>query len=745
MERKLGRRGRLEGADVSKHTWRFARIGGFDQVELTTGEDLLHLGELDQKLWVALACPVKHIEFDERTLDLIDTDRDGRVRARELIAAAEWAGKMLTDPEVLAKSSGTLALDAIDDEHEDGKNVLASAKAVLASIDKADADSISVGDTANAIDAFNRRTFNGDGVVTADAAADDRGQKLVADVLACTVPATDKSGKPGITTETVSAFFDEIAAHAAWLAAGEADPLARPFPGAAEAWTAVSAVRAKADDFFARTKVAAFDARSIDAVNGEQAEYAAIAAKDLDATATEMRHFPLARVSPDGALPLDRGTNPAWRAELAALRDKAIVPALGPRSVLTEADWHSLLAKLEGYGAWYAQKRGASVEALGAERVKELATSSGRADLEALFAKEAEAAPLAHAIESVERLVRYCRDLLKLANNFVSFRDFYSRKEPATFQVGTLYVDQRACELCISVADAPKHATMAPLASAYLLYCDLKNAKGETRSIAAAMTNGDVDNLMVGRNGVFYDRKGLDWDATVTRLVENPISIRQAFWAPYKKVLRLIEETVAKRAAEAEAHATKGLESTATGGEDEKEGPKIDIGTVAALGVAVGGITAALGALFAALFGLGLWMPLGFLGVMLAISGPSMAIAWLKLRKRNLGPLLDANGWAINAQAKLNIPFGASLTKVAAIPAGAERSLVDPFEEKHRPWGLYVFLLAVLVLAGGWYVGKLDRVLPKRARSTTVLGTNAPAHVPPPPVPSGSAAPAPKK
>jgi hypothetical protein len=274
---------------------------------------------------------------------------------------------------------------------------------------------------------------------------------------------------------------------------------------------------------------------------------------------------------------------------------------------------------------------------------------------------------------------------------------------------------------------------MAPLAHTYLVYCDLKNAKGDTMTIAAAMTNGDVDNLMAGRNGVFYDRAGKDWDATVTKIVDNPISVRQAFWSPYKKALRMIEETIAKRAAAADTDVNtkvgKAVEAGADG-EPAKEESKIDVGTVAALGVAVGGITAALGAMMAALFGLGLWMPLGLLGLMLAISGPAMAIAWLKLRKRNLGPLLDANGWAVNAQAKLNVPFGTSLTKVAVIPSGSTRSMRDPFAEKARPWGLYLFIAATLLVATGWYLGKLDRLLPKAARSTTVLGANAPASVP---------------
>jgi hypothetical protein len=65
----------------------------------------------------------------------------------------------------------------------------------------------------------------------------------------------------------------------------------------------------------------------------------------------------------------------------------------------------------------------------------------------------------------------------------------------------------------------------------------------------AAFTAGDVDFLFVGRNGVFYDRAGNDWDATIVKLIDNPTSIGQAFFSPYKKFVRMIEEQVAKHAA----------------------------------------------------------------------------------------------------------------------------------------------------------------------------------------------------
>ena len=51
------------------HTWRFFRAGGFEQVHFASGADLANLDQLDQKLWAALSCPTRGVEFDTKTLD----------------------------------------------------------------------------------------------------------------------------------------------------------------------------------------------------------------------------------------------------------------------------------------------------------------------------------------------------------------------------------------------------------------------------------------------------------------------------------------------------------------------------------------------------------------------------------------------------------------------------------------------------------------------------------------------------
>jgi hypothetical protein len=736
-----------KSAKSSTYRWTFFRAGGFDQVKLESGEDLLHIGELDQKLWVALACPTTGLEIDARTLGLIDNDRDGRVRPNELIAAVLFAGRNLKNPDDLLKGETSLPLASIQDATAEGKALLASARQILGNIGKKDATSLSIEDVSDKTRIFADTPFNGDGVIT-ELSADGEVRALIADIIACEGGVADLSGKPGVDAAQIAAFFADARAHSAWWAKAEADKGIWPLGDekTAAAVSAILAIRAKVDDFFARVRVAAFDSRALPALNRQQDDYLAIAAKDMSLTAAELAAFPLAQIvagKPEQALPLSASDaiNPAHADALAALARDAVTPLLGERNALTENEWRALLDKIAPYLAWQAAKEGVKVEKLGRERIAQIlaapSETAGEAKLLALVAQDKSLEAETASIEKVECLVRYYKDLALLCTNFVNFKDFYDGNEPAIFQCGTLFLDQRECRLCMRVEDAAKHATMAGLAGAYLAYVECtRKSSGEKMLVVAAFTAGDGDNLMVGRNGIFYDRKGRDFDATITKIVDNPISIRQAFWSPYKKFVRYLEEQVTKRAAAAEAEAQTKLETTAvTAVNVDKTKPpatpkKLDVGTVAALGVAFG----AIGTFFTALVGyaagvfkLGLLPTLfAVAGVILLISMPSVIMAYIKLRKRNLGPILDANGWAVNAKAKINVPFGATLSSVAKLPAGSRRTSGDRYAEKAFPWKSLALLFLLLYGAYRYYTGSLDKVLPRAAKSTTVLGKWSP-------------------
>jgi hypothetical protein len=704
---------------ATQHVFKFFRTGGLDQVLLETTEDLLALNQLDQKLWVALSCPVKGLEIDEKTLALIDADADGFIHVREVIAAVDWAATHLKKPADLLTPAAALPLAAINDGTAEGKTILSSARLILSSLGKKDADAISVEDTSDTAKILSAKAPNGDGVITLRATTDADTQALIKDIISTTGGVPDGAGGEGVNAAKVEAFFAAVDAYLKWIDATASKHVPELGDATGTACVALRAVRPKVEDFFARCRMAAFDSRSTAALNRQESEYLGIAARDLSITASEIAGFPLARVDPAGQLPLLAGVNPAWRDALANLHKTVITPLYGAGKVtLTSEEWAAITAKFAPYEAWLGSGPASAIDKIGAARARSLPSDAARKALADLLAQDKALAPEYNAISSVARLSRYYRDLRTLLHNFVNFADFYSPDRYAVFQSGILYLDSRSCELCMRVQDSNAHAGMAAMSKAYVAYLDCRRTGGETMKVAACFTQGDSDYLFVGRNGLFYDRKGRDWDATITKIIDNPISIRQAFWSPYKKFLRMIEEQVAKRAAAADSAATARLQTTAatvTTVPDPKAPPpaapppppkKFDVGTIAALGVAFGALSTTLALVFAKVVELPGWqLPLVFIGIILAISLPSMVIAWLKLRQRTIAPMLEANGWAINGRVKVNIPFGTALTERALLPANATRMLHDPYEDRdavRRRRLIYLLLLVIAAVLIRW-------------------------------------------
>ena len=342
----------------------------------------------------------------------------------------------------------------------------------------------------------------------------------------------------------------------------------------------------------------------------------------------------------------------------------------------------------------------------------------------------------------LEKLLLLNRDFCTLLRNFVSFQDFYAKRGKALlgrgadnetpwaiFQAGTLVIDQRACNLCLKVSDMAKHNAQAPDSGMFLIYCQCTlPATGEKMQIVAAMTVGDISNLKVGKNALFYDRQGRDWEAEVVKIIDNPISIGQAFWSPYRKLGEWVSGLITKSAAEKEkksfADMTAKLQTAPTAAADKPAQPApFDIARFAGIFAAIGMAIGALGTFLTGLLNEvgkiadhGWWaIPTLIICILLAISGPSMVLAWMKLRKRNLTPLLNANGWAINADTIVNVLFGNTLTEQAQFPL---LKLTDPHAKirkinKAGKWGIAIaaILLGIVIAAVVmYYLGIFPKV-----------------------------------
>lgn len=626
----------LPGMDKG-YDWTFASIGGVTRVTINSGADIAHLGELDQKLWTVLSCPVKGLEFDEQTLQLMDTDADGKIRVNEVVAASKWLTSTVKDADKLLLGEDHIAFADINEADEDGAAIVASASRILKSL------------------------------------GNDKQEIALADVTAAKTAFDDKVKAKDDATAAVN---DQ-----------------RPYgDNTDDAIAAVNTIRSKVDDFFMRCKLIAFDEACSEAVDVSVEKIQAISEKNLATCSDQIADYPLARPNKECLLPLSNAINPAWQATFDKVCALALKVDYPDATSIDESQWHAVVAKLDTYVTGLTDDKTAKVEN---------------------FDKEMEEED--NDIKLVNKFLHLYRDFYKLLKNYVVFADFYTRdiNKLAVFQCGQLYIDQRRCDLCVKVSDMSKHADMAGLSGMYLIYCHCTSkVKGVEMDIVAALTDGDVDDLRVGKNAVFYDRSGQDWDATVTKIVDNPVSVRQAFWSPYKKLWKFITDKINKNAAEKEAKQMDDLTAKADTATDniaakpadgaapaaaEKKTP-FDIakfaGIFAAIGLALGAIGAALAGLGAFVFAK--WYNIIILValIIVIVSGPSMFIAWSKLRKRNLGPVLNANGWAVNAQVRINTAFGATLTSLAKYPMV---KMPDPYADKKMPcWKKWLITLVVL-------------------------------------------------
>ncbi len=698
-----------------KYKWQFENIGGCSRVKISSGEDIAHLDELDTKMWTVLSCPLKGLEIDEKSLTYMDFDADGKIRVNDVIGVSKWITKVLKNPNLLLQGTDSVNIEEINIENEEGLKLIKAAKQILVNLGKEET-TISLADTADVAAIFAKTCFNGDGVITPATSNEPEEINAITLAIAKTGGTIDRSGVQGVTAPQIEQFYAELKAYSDWCAA----EVPAPFGDKTDAVVvAYQALDAKMKDFFMRNKLASFSPDSTLALDVQTSRIEAISGENLSAKSEEIAAYPIARITGQSTLDLTAPINPAWAGQFKVLKEVAIS---ADKKTLSEEEWVAIGTQFAAYTTWKASKAGASVEDLTIDTVNALLKQDKKQALLDLVAKDAAYKEDADNIEMVDKFLHIYRDFYRLLKNFITFHDFYNKdkKVGAIFQSGRLIIDQRECRFCMKVGNMAAHNATAATSGMFLVYCDCTTKTSAAKlQIVAAVTVGEIGNLIVGKNAIYYDNAGVEWDAVITKVVDNPISVAQAFWSPYRRMSVAVENLISKSAAEKDskmmADATAKINAAPTTlpatpapaeGADPAAAkpaaaPPFDIakfaGIFAAIGMALGMIGTALASLAKGLWALTWWqLIIVFVGLMLIISGPAMVLAWLKLRRRNIAPLLNANGWAVNATSKISIPFGETLTDIAKYP---KLRLKDPYARKGMSvWAKVLVTLLVLAL-----------------------------------------------
>ncbi|MDP8216132.1 MAG: hypothetical protein P9L98_02275 [Candidatus Kaelpia imicola] len=308
-----------------------------------------------------------------------------------------------------------------------------------------------------------------------------------------------------------------------------------------------------------------------------------------------------------------------------------------------------------------------------------------------MIAKDLAAADDLNQIHNLEKLILYQRWLMELANNFVSFKNLYSPQNRSLLEMGRLVIDGREMTFTMKVQDRSIHKKIAGNSYIYLLYLEItgRQEKDIRFEIVAAVTSGNTGRLRIGKRGIFFTIDGIEWDAEIVDIVENPISLWESVRAPFKQITDLVKKQIDKFSKSRQDKLETAISSPSGSGiaRDLLLGGGI---AIAALGSSFAYITKAFSQVK-------LVHILGMLvGLAIVVILPGMIIGFTKIGKRDMSVLLEASGWAVNVQIRLNAALGRLFTHTPRLPKSAYRERRDVVMQFVKKFGYRSFRLKKL-------------------------------------------------
>ncbi len=648
----------------------FERFGSSRHLRIRTADDLQKALELDEAHWVATSAPVDMFNCDEHFLKLLDSDNNGRILCHELKDAIRFALAVLGDREPINARSTSLAPQAVSADTPQGRQVLEAIEAVNTRLGRPRDADITLQQIRHLKAASESRPVSEAGVALPEA-ADGQVRQFICDIIETIGGVEHPSGGRGVDSATLDTFLAKAHAYLDWSEKGKIPPGKRKtdvMPLGAEttaAYEVFCALRGKLDQYFAQCLALNLDQRFAQRMGWTQEELERLDFDDPAVIEQVLEKAPLAPARADQVLDFGDKINPFYEELLRQFRRHVVEPVLGKNiDSLSAGHWRQIRAFFAAHDRWVCEKPAPEMERLGIEKLQAYVEGDFAPRLRALIAASQDTAGILEKIRLLENVVLLQVHLIDFANNFISFPHLYDLARRAMFEMGTLVMDGRRFNLAVRVRDRNRHKAAAAGCNIFVLYIEVTaRADGDTMELAVPVTAGGRGNLCVGKRGVFYDLAGREYDAKVIDIVENPISLQEALFMPFRRLGRVlvgkiesittaaekkldsrvsatVEQVAAPRPATAEAAGASRL---------SRAGMLMGAGvTLAALGSAVAYITKTLSAVKP------LSAILAVLAAAAAVMLPVSIVAFLKLRRRDLSAILEGCGWAINARMRLS-------------------------------------------------------------------------------------------
>ena len=662
--------------NVSETSMKFRRIGGSSQLVIESANDFRNAYELDPAHWTLTSIPAKNLLCPADFLALIPQDASGRIHVKDVRGLLKWVISTVADLSDFITAAPSLRLAALNDKDADGLRAKETAELALKRIGSKNTSAITLDQINEFKTLVSNALQNGDGIIPPGPVQDEITAECIKFAMAAAGSQKDISGADGVGAAELDAFESMLNGFLAWTDEG----IAREkelFPYAAATaglWGKYLAVAADVDDYFESCHALVF-AGSHD--SGSRVPMNTFDSNDSSSVKDFFKKAPLAPADPACVLHLNERVNPTRAGVLTAFFEafRAAVP--GEADAISESEWTAFKAAIAPYGDWTGRKNTDKLDGLDIARLRAVAASKAFENIRAMIAEDAVVSNNVTCCDLVRKVIICQTNLREFLNNFINMEALFSPEKRSFILAGKLVMNGFNFHMCMIVHDVAAHKKIAATSNVCVMYINATTGTApavKSMTLAVAVTAGTMRRLFVGKSGVFYTPDGLIWDAVITDLIQQPVSLKEAILMPFYRIGDIIQNQAEKHFAAKtnafEADVTKGVDAKLAGGEQPKKEGGLNM-PMLIMGGGVG--IAALGSSFAfmakSLQGVSVWRILAvLLGIFIIICAPFVILSLLKLFRRSLTRFLEANGCALNREMRLTLALGRIFTYVPRIP-----------------------------------------------------------------------------
>ncbi len=674
---------------------KYKKIGNTYHLYIKSALNIQDILKIHPSLWIAMSAPISAFNIDLTFLQYIDeTEGNGRLIFQEVQRAVKWLIEVLKDHEGINSGADCLVLDSINRDNSDGELIFVETKKILDRIDGHNQDRITLEQIRGVKSEVEKYPVSENGVATVDAASTDELKKYIQDIINVTGGEDHLSGIKGVGLACLDIFNQKLQDYIKWReyysdALNSDNRELLPWGEKTNAvFKQFIKIKDKIDQYFIQCSTLNFSKQVSDNVSFlSDTEFNKMNWHEIAELEQFLVNAPLAKPSDNAVLDLTNVDmiNPLFIREVKQFF--AEVSAALKKNGIEKIDaelWADIKNLFNCYKSWYDSNPESAMDNIDYIQLVSYRDNLLYESLLKIIETCKITALQMSNIRLIEKLILYQKNMLVFVNNFVSMPYLYDKNTPALFEKGNLIIDGRQMNFSVLVEDKASHMKVAKEGNIFILYLQIMPAADNKYIVVVPVTNGGKGNLAIGKRGVFIDNDGVALDAVVVDIIENPISIREALLLPFKKIKEAFSSRLSGLSKETDVAFTKNITDVSMGKSITETKPaagktsgfnptSLLMGgsvAIAALGSSFAYIMSKLSSISFMNF---LFVAVGIIAVFLFFS---LLSTYLKLKRRDLSPILEGSGWSINAKLRLTRKLAKIYTQKPKWPKGSKRKLI---------------------------------------------------------------------